>query len=314
MKLMTATDFYFLSVMALTKSLSWFSSIQLRAFVARSIALAAYLLLGNKKRLCERNLSQTFDGKLTKSQIRRIVIESYDEFWYDAFSLLPSTSERAVIKQLDLRGVEHLQRALKDGRGVILWESSYFGRRILGKQILHEHGYAIHQVHAANHLLGGFMPSTSSATWIRDHVFKPFLEKSEKQFVSEIIYLPESDSLTFTRVLLNQLKQNGIVCMPGGGMYARKFISTKFLGQPISFSTGIISLAKISGAPLLPMFCILERDGKTRLIIERPISIESNVGRERGIENGVNQYISLLESYIKKYPEQYRNWHFFRLP
>ena len=158
------------------------------------------------------------------------------------------------------------------------------------------------------------MPGRSSATWIRDRVFKPFLEKSEKQFVSEIIYLPDSDSLTFTRVLLNQLKQNGIVCLPGGGMVARKFISTKFLGQPISFSTGIISLARISGASLLPMFCILERNGKTSLIIEPPISIESNVDREYGIENGVNQYISLLESYIRIYPEQYRNWHFFRLP
>jgi lauroyl/myristoyl acyltransferase len=314
MKFMAVTDFYFLSVMVLTKLLSWFSSIRLRAFVARTIGLAAYWFLGHKRRLSERNLSKTFEGSLRESQIRRIIIKSYYELWYDTFSLSPSASEKAAIKQMDLRGLRHLQKALEDGKGVILWESSYFGRRALAKQILHEHGYAIHQVHAANHLLGGFMPGRSSATWIRDHVFKPFLEKGEKQFVSEIIYLPESDSLTFTRVLLNQLKQNDIVCMPGGGMYARKFIPTKFLGQPISFSTGIISLTKISGAPLLPMFCIQENNDKIGLIIESPISMESNADREHSIENGVNQYVSLLESYIRKYPEQYRSWHFFRLP
>jgi lauroyl/myristoyl acyltransferase len=314
MKFMAVSDFYFLSVMVLTKVLSWLSSTRLRALVARSIGLAAYWFLGNKRRLSERNLSETFEGKLRESQIRRIVRKSYYEFWYDTFSLLPSTSERAAIKQMDLRGVENFRKALRDGKGVILWESSYFGRRILAKQILHECGFAIHQVHAENHLLGGFMPSRSSATWIRDHVFKPFLEKGEKQFVSEIIYLPDSDSLAFTRVLLNRLKQNGIVCLPGGGMYARKFILTKFLDRPISFSTGIISLAKISGASLLPMFCIQERNGKISLIIEPPISVELNVDREYGIENGVNQYISLLVSYIRIYPEQYRNWHFFRLP
>jgi hypothetical protein len=31
--------------------------------------------------------------------------------------------------------------------------------------------------------------------------------------------------------------------------------------------------------------------------------------RESGLENSIAGYIGLLESYIKKYPENYKGWH-----
>ena len=75
------------------------------------------------------------------------------------------------------------------------------------------------------------------------------------------------------------------------------------------FSTGMVSLAKISGASILPIICISEGYGEKRLIIEHPISIDKNADRERGLEDSVYQYVTLLESYIRRYPEQYKNWH-----
>jgi predicted LPLAT superfamily acyltransferase len=56
------------------------------------------------------------------------------------------------------------------------------------------------------------------------------------------------------------------------------------------------------------MFC-LQEGNRTRLIIESPIRIESDGDRERSMNRRVLQYVSLLESYCKRYPEQYRNWH-----
>jgi lauroyl/myristoyl acyltransferase len=72
----------------------------------------------------------------------------------------------------------------------------------------------------------------------------------------------------------------------------------------------MVSLAKISGASILPIFCIQEKNGKENLIIEPPVLIETGVGREQVLEKGVLQYVRLLESYIQKYPDQYRNWSF----
>ena len=310
---MTITDFYFLTVIGLIKSVRLFPWVQLKSFMVRCIVFTTYRVLRDKRQLSEKHLSEVFDEKFSKDQMKRIIKRSFYEFWYDTFSLLPSSLKKVELRQTHLHGVEHLQMALKNGKGVIVWESSTFGRRILAKQILHENGFAVHQVHAENHLLGGFTAGGGYATWMQNHKIKPFFEKCENQFVSEIIYLPNSESLVFTRILLGRLKQNGILCIAGGGRFGQKLIPIRFLGRTDILSTGIVSLAKISGAPILPMFCIQEENGKTTLIIEPHLLTQSDVDRERGLERIVAQYVSLLESYIRRYPEQYQNWHFARV-
>ncbi len=310
MKFTTFTDFYFLSVIALIKIVSWFNSPRLKVFVVKGIVFTAYMVLRGKIQRSEKNLSEVFDEKFSKDQMKRILKRSFNEFWYDTFSLLPSSPERAELRKTHLQGVDHLQKALKDGKGVILWESSTFGRRILAKQILSQNGFTVHQVHAENHLLGGFTAGGGYPTWMRNHKIKPFFEKCEKQFVSEIVYLPNSESLVFTRILLGRLKQNGILCIAGGGRFGQKLIPIRFLGRTNTLSTGIVSLAKISGAPILPIFCIHKENGEKCLIIDPPILVEPNVDREHGLERIVAQYVSLLESYSRRYPEQYHNWHF----
>ena len=83
----------------------------------------------------------------------------------------------------------------------------------------------------------------------------------------------------------------------------------KFLWLTDYFPTGLVSLAKLSGAAMLPLFCIHETHDRTSIFIESPIAIDRDGDRERCLEKAVTQYVRLLESYIKKYPEQYRNWH-----
>lgn len=313
MRFMTITDFYFLTVIALINSVRLFPWIHLKSFIVRCIVFTAYRVLKDKRQLSEQHLSEVFDRKFSKEDMKRIIERSFYEFWYDTFSHSPSSLQKTELAQADVRGVERLQMALKSGKGVILWESSTFGKRILAKQILHGNGFAVHQVHAENHLLGGFTAGGGHPTWMRNHKIKPFFEKCEKQFVSEIIYLPNSESLAFTRTLLARLKQNGILCMAGGGRFGHKLIPIKFLGRTENISTGIVSLAKMSGAPILPMFCIEEENGKTTLIIEPPLLTQSDADREGGFERIIAQYVSLLESYITRYPEQYHNWHVARV-
>jgi lauroyl/myristoyl acyltransferase len=307
MKFTTVWDLYILFVIALIKAVNGVSSPKLKEFVIKSIAFSAYRLSKNKRRLTEKNLLQAFGGQLSEEQKRRIVEGTFYEFWQDTFSLLPSDAERDAIKEIKLQGVEHLQRAIKDGKGVILWESNSFCRRNLAKQILHENRFSIHQVHGEHHFRS-FLNDGNSSTWVRHHIINAFFEKCERQFVADITYLPSSDSLTFTRDLLNLLKQNAILVIPGDGQVGKKLISIKFFGRSDLFSTGIVSLAKISSAPVLPMFCVKDRNDRTCLIIEQPIHIERHADRERGLEESIAQYVILLESYIKKYPEQYQKW------
>jgi lauroyl/myristoyl acyltransferase len=214
---------------------------------------------------------------------------------------------KAALEQLHICGLEHLQSAIDNGKGAIVWESSYFGGRLLAKRILHQNGFAVEQVHAEKHI-GGFHNGRSLSSWLRRRIVQRFFENCKKRFVAAIIYLPRSDSLAFTRVLLGRLKQNGILCLAADGRLGQKLLATKLLGHKSSFQTGAISLAKFSGAPVLPVFCF-QNEGKTNLVIEPPLRIDSDLDRERALEKTLLQYANLLESYIRKYPEQYRNWH-----
>jgi lauroyl/myristoyl acyltransferase len=312
MKRLQIWDLYSLFVIALIKIVSGFPSPLPKNLTVKGIAFAAYHVSKKKRHSMEKNLSEAFDGKLAEHQRREIVKGVFYEFWRETFSRWPTSQERAVFKSVEIQGVEHLHKALKNGRGVILWESNAFGRRTLSKQILHENGFLIHQVYAEVHLKGFLTTDPDrSNSWVRDHMIKTEMERCEKPFLAEIIYLPSSDSLVFTRILLDRLKQNAILCIPGDGRSGEKLLPMRFLGHTMLFSTGMVSLAKISGASILPILCIQEKNGKTSLIIEPPILIETEVGREQVLEKGVIQYVSLVESYIRKYPEQYRNWSFW---
>jgi lauroyl/myristoyl acyltransferase len=68
-------------------------------------------------------------------------------------------------------------------------------------------------------------------------------------------------------------------------------------------------MSKLSGVPILPVFCIKEKGGKTTLNIEHPINTDRDKDRKGALENCVSIYAGMLETYIKLYPEQYRNWH-----
>jgi KDO2-lipid IV(A) lauroyltransferase len=307
MKLIGVKDIYFLSVITVIQVVSWLPSYRLKNSLVHLIAYSAYYLSSRKRRLSEQSVAKAFDGKLTQRQIRAVVKRSFYEFWCDTFAMLPSKTERLAIRQAHLQGKQHLQRALDNGKGAILWVSNHFGRMTLSKQIMRENGFAVHKVHIEDHL-GGFQ-NDGAPTWVQHRIIRPFFERCERAVIAGTIYLPKSDSLAFTRTFQERLKENAIVCAAGDAKSGKKFIPVKFLWLTDYFPTGLVSLAKLSGAAMLPLFCVQETGDRASIIIESPISIDRDDDRERCLEKAVTQYVRLLESYIKKYPEQYRNWH-----
>jgi lauroyl/myristoyl acyltransferase len=280
----------------------------LKGPIVSGATFAVWLMMRRRRRQSEENLSTAFDQQLSQCTKRQIVGDSFHEHVQEMLWFTPSAAERSVLRTTELHGLEHLQSALRDGRGVILWESNGFGRRDMLKRILYEKGFPVHQVHAENHLIdrGGL---GDSPTWLGHSVIRPYFNAYEQHFVADIVDVPRSSSLAFTRALSSLLQENRILCAAGDAHYGRKLIPLNFLGQIDLFSPGMVSLAKLSGAPLLPTFCVYDRESGVHVAIEPPIRIDSAADREEGLADGVAQYLSLLESYIKKYPGKYRLWH-----
>ena len=132
--------------------------------------------------------------------------------------------------------------------------------------------------------------------------------------MASIIHIPKSDSLAFTRVMQRWLRQGAVVCTSSDGPLGQRFVVVPFLGHDQAFAAGVVSLARASGAPLLPLFCFEDPPGQPRLVVEAPVVIESGPARDRAIEAALRHYTSLLEGYVRRYPAQYRNWHFLGDP
>ena len=306
-KLLTPRDFYLLCVIALIKIAERSAPLPLDRFFARTAGFTAWRLSKHRRRSRERSLARTVN--VTEAEVRQVVKECFYEFWRGVFSLSRYGSRRPARRAVELRGLEHVRKALGRGKGIILWESNSFGKRVLAKHILHDNGVSVSQVHGQDHLEG----FRNSKSWIATRVIQPFFANRERPFVKEIIYLPDPE-FSFSRTFLERLKQNAIICIAGDGKQGHKLIPVPFLGRNEFFSTGMVSLARLSGATLLPLFCMRETREKTSLIIEGPIHIDPNVDRERCLEGSIRQYASLLESYILRHPEQYVNWHQQRAP
>jgi KDO2-lipid IV(A) lauroyltransferase len=298
---LTAYDLYLILVCGLIKAADAWPCLGLRAVFARVAAFAAFQLARRRRRIREECVAQRL--QLSGAELRQVVKQSFYEFWVEIFSLSPLGGNRAGKLDGDLQGVEHIQQALEKGKGVILWESSFFGRRVTAKRILYENGFSVSQIHNEHHT-GGF---SNCHTWISKHLIQPFFESCEEPFVREIIYL-RSDSFAFIRVFAERLKHNGIICVSADGAGGHKFITVDFRGRTDAFSTGMISLARLSGATILPVFCV-QQGNRPRVIIESPIGIEQGADRERTAERSISQYVHLLETYTTRYPAQYRHWY-----
>jgi hypothetical protein len=240
--------------------------------------------------------------------MRSIVKSSFHQFWLEAFSMY-SPRYRSSRTRFEIRGLQHLKGALDTGKGAILWQSDSFGRKFLAKQVLHDHGFSVHQIYGENHA-GGF-PSPCPASWVRRRMITPLFDRCEQPYVAEILGLPLWEPLPVMRVLFERLKQNAIICADGDGSLGWNSVRKNFLGGYRSFFTGMVSLSRITGAPILPLFCIQEDSDKTAVIIEPTIALDSAKDRDSASELCIDRYVNLLESYIKRYPEQYRNWHGF---
>jgi lauroyl/myristoyl acyltransferase len=300
-------DLYYLAVMGLVVLTRACPGPRARVALAAAVGRLAFHLSRAKRRAIEAALENTLASSLAPAELGRTVRSVFRECWLELLHWHPSPAELRAFRNTAIGGGQHLARARAAGRGVILWESRGFGGRLAAKQILKAHGIVVHQVHGP-HSLGGLATRNASATWFRRAVVRPFFDRLERRFVASVVNLPGDGSLAFARHLYGLLGRNGVLCITGDGQAGLRLREIDFLGGREPVSTGMVTLAELTGATILPMFCVRE-DGRARLIIEPPVRVDRTLGREGGITGGVQQYMSRLEHWIRRYPGQFRNWH-----
>lgn len=297
MKVISIKDLRDLARVVLNQFCSRILSAHAEEKLATLIGNIGFIVLRKQRRTITHGLSVAFGRDLTPDQIRKLARKVFEHVSVDNFCFSP-VKRGLTAHRITIEGLEHLRGALSRGKGVILWESP-FGRRMLAKLALMEKGFPLWQVHNQAH--GG------SSSWLGQRVFREMYRRAEKKFFPEIIDIPD-DSLAYLRLLVSRLKQNGIVCIMVLGPEGHRFVGTDFLGSRQNFATGSVSLARITGASIVPIFCVTEAN-RERVILSNPIRFEENGNWNEAVMQGVSSYAALLESYIRRYPDHWHSWH-----
>jgi lauroyl/myristoyl acyltransferase len=114
------------------------------------------------------------------------------------------------------------------------------------------------------------------------------------------------------RRLHNVLANNGVVSIT---VYSEgaQVAEAPFLGGRIRIATGAPGLAWKTGARLLPVFVVQDRQtGRFDLLIDEPLSVNQTDPRRATEKSIVRQYLARLEPYVLANPGQWLEWPMLR--
>jgi len=249
--------------------------------------------LGIFHKIVFENLNRAFGEEKSREEIKRIAFQSHRNWIRNGCeSCKYKISSEKLKKMFTIKGKENLDKALAKGKGVIALIGHFGNFALMGVRLARE-GTPFAFVMYGTSLQKGAA------------LFKKMANYADLDIIPS---LPRRAS---AQKCLAWLKENKILGLHGDRDFPRG-IFVDFFGYPAATTSGPIILAKKTGATILPMIAIREKDNKHRILIDPPIELESTGNLEKDILLNVQRYTKILENYVKKYPEQwlwvYKRW------
>ena len=261
--------------------------------LANSLAGLAWILRV-RRQIVFNNLNRAFGREKDPQEIRAIAREAYRNIAKNICELLRTFkfTQTEIDKIFTIQGREYLDAALARGKGVIGLSAHLGNFPLMGAKLVQE-GYPC----------ASFIYGTNEA-----RVVKLFFDIGHHLGISLI---PTSPSHASVRKSLKWLRENKVLCIQAD-RNSPQGVFVDFFGYSAATPIGPVVLAKRTGATVLPMFVVREMTSKHRIIFGPPVELEVTGNKEKDILVNSAKFTKIIESYVKKYPEQwlwaYRRW------
>ncbi|MFA7060871.1 MAG: lysophospholipid acyltransferase family protein [Pedobacter sp.] len=257
-------------------------------------ALLVYCLTGRQRRAARSNL-RVVTGRVW---VEPLIVSSYYKFarnWCDIMLMtrLSGAGLQALVgRRSDSKPMDD---ALVAGTGAIL-VSPHLGNWELGGLGLADLGYPVN-------VLTFREP---------DERFNKDRENLRKERGIRFIYVDRDDASPLAIIeAVNVLRRNEVLAILGDRDGSSHTMRLDFFGRPTNIPVGAAYLSLASGAPVIPVFVILEK-GKYSTIMEEPIFFCGGHGEHaRAIRSGMERLLAVFEQYIRAYPDQWYNYYEF---
>ena len=239
--------------------------------------------------IIKKNISRVLNLDMGDPEVHRIAVRIFINWGKNVVDFLRHRiiSRETLRSRVSLEGVEYLDEALKEKKGVVII-SSHIGNFEWGACRLAVDGYKIWGVTL-------FRKSERTNRFFQaNRMTKGF----KTLYINKIIHI------------FRHLKNNEIMAIPSDwaptGKASRHF---KFFGRMAVLPTGALQIALRSGAPLIPSF--IWRDGKYthHLVIRKPIELDREGDKEELISKNMDKLIAVMESHIREHLTEWELFH-----
>ncbi len=234
----------------------------------------------------EDNVSHIVGEPAGSPQVRRIACRVYANQCRNYFDLLrvSSVSAAYVRKAVrELSGIEHVERALSRGHGLVL-ASGHAGNIDLAGQILAVLGYRV----------------TAVAEHLRPERLFSYVRRARESH--GLSFIPTDGSL---RPVFRALRANEIVGLALDRNVSDAGRRVDFLGRPARLPDGYLNLALRTQAALVLAFCRRLPDNTFSVTVEPEVELTRTGDLEQDIATNMPRALALFENYLRRYPDQW---------
>ncbi len=234
-----------------------------------------------------RRVNPELQGHKLRHAVRKSY-ESYARYFIETFRL-PMLSKKAIDSKISVTGFEHIENALKLGKGVILALPHLGGWEWSGRWLIHQ-----------GHNLNAVVEKLDSQA-----LFQMFVNLRTSYGVN-VIPLDDKAGVAVQEALA----KNEIVALLCDRDLQGNGIEVEFFGERTTVPAGPAFFALRTGAALLPLGTYFAKGLDQHETVVRPAINVQRTGSLRDDMSRVTQdLVHELETLIKKKPEQ---WHLFQ--
>ena len=215
---------------------------------------------------------------------------------------------RPLRRLVEVRGREHLEAALAAGKGAILC-SAHFGSHPSGLSVLHASGFPVTHIgrwdHNYNYTFHNYTVGLSSAErWFWELVYaRPVRRYRQRPNIEPWPGRPQVAMQAAAALRANEVVSISIDAPPLDNERARA-IDVPFLGHQAKLLPGIVTVAKLTGAPVLMGFLYRGADYRHQVWeISAPVPLEGETSTAFG------RCVAEVSTAIRRSPAHWNFWH-----
>lgn len=269
-----------------------------KGFITTVGTMLSYIMKDTRK-LVENNLSIIGGGRYTSEEMEKLTRSTFQNYGrylldYMVMHRIRGNNKHKYMEKKEI-GEENLIKAMNMGKGVICI-TPHLGNWELGGIVFAQKGHKLNILSLQDD----------------DDSINSFRERLRMKYGIKSIYV-DGDGVDTIINILKALKKEEIVALLGDRDGTSRTIEVDFFGRKTKFPVGVAYFALASGAPVVPVFVVLRKNGKYQGIIERPILFNQYQAsnRDEAIKMGIQDIARIFERYIREYPDQWYNFYPF---